>query len=188
MKTTLAVFCCIVAVTTQVHGNWLGDLISPSEPKEIKSTQGRFSVKSSVALTETVVTKETVLPDGTSVKMDVHMFQGSDRGSAYSVCYNDFPDWIFKLTDGETLLNSAATGLQVLNNGQLLLHSRISIGGYPGREALVESQTKGQKYSIKARYYMVGTRLYQIMVVVPKGRGDISETAAFLESFLLLGK
>jgi hypothetical protein len=74
-------------------------------------------------------------------------------------------------------------GLTKLSNGKLLLDLKIAIGEFPGREILVEFQEQGQKAIVKARYYLVGRRLYQIMVFAPAGKGGMSEINAFLESF-----
>ena len=191
MKFRLLVFCSIYALAFNVRAGWIDNLRSALQPEEFKSVEGRFSVKTPATLKERIVTNEAALPgDGTHIKLDVHNFSGCHGGLAYSVIYNDFPSSFLSLGDAKTMtdaiLDSAAAGLQTLNNGKIQLNSIISLAGYTGREVIVESQTNHQKYSIKARYFLVERRLYQIMVVVPTGVGGSVEINDFLGSFHLL--
>ncbi len=193
MKRTISHLFLIGAFILKAQAGWFGESIGQPQPKDFSSVEGRFFIKTTATLKENITTNETVLSEGMGVvKLVVHMFGGEQSGLAYSVCYNDFPEWVFKLADTNTmsdaLLDSAGLGLKTLNNGNLLMNTKISLASFPGREVLVESQSKRQAYSIKARYYLAGTRLYQIMVVAPKGKGGVSETTAFLESFRLLTK
>ena len=162
-----------------------------SSPSEFTSTGGGFSVKTPVTLKESITTKNPVVSsDGKSVELTVHQFDGSKASLAYSVAYNDYPEWVFTLAERpavvEALLGSAGLGMTKLLNGKILLETKITIGPYPGREVLVEFQHQGQKAIAKARWYLVGRRLYQIMVLAPSGKGGMSDINAFLGSFQLL--
>ncbi len=188
-KTMLLLLTLSFVITT--HAGVLDRLFSSSEPAEFKSVDGGFSVRTPIKLTESITTKNTVLSsDGKSVLLTVHQFGGSKDGLAYAVDYNDFPEWIFTLDERpvvvEALLGSSGLGLTKLTNGKLLLETKITLGPNPGREVLVEFQEQGQKAVAKARYYLVGRRLYQIMVITPSGKGGMSDINAFLGSFQLL--
>ena len=97
-----------------------------SSPSEFTSTGGGFSVKTPVTLKESITTKNPVVSsDGKSVELTVHQFDGSKASLAYSVAYNDYPEWVFTLAERpavvEALLSSAGLGMTKLLNGKILL-------------------------------------------------------------------
>ena len=106
------------------------------------------------------------------------------------VSYADFPEWIFKLGEPaaitEQLLNRSGLAAETLTNSKLLLETKITLGRYPGHEVLAECQEQGQKALMKVRNYIVNRRHYQVMTLVPKGKGEMIDTNAFLDSFQLL--
>jgi len=190
MKKTIILLLTLSFVAA-THAGVLDRLFSTSEPAEFKSADGGFSVRTPVPLTESLTTSNPVLSsDGKSVALTVHQFGGSKAGLYYSVNYNDYPEWVFTIGARpavvEGLLGSAGLGLTKLNNGKLLLETKIALGPHPGREVLVEFQQQGQKAIAKARYYVVGRRLYQIMVLAPSGKGGMSDIDSYLGSFQLL--
>ena len=190
MKTPIFLLALFAAIATGRAGI-LDDLFSSSKPADFKSSEGGFLVKTRVSLKESVQTKNPVIsPDGGTVELTIHQFDGSKDGLTYSVGYSDFPEWVFTVADRaavvEALLENAGLGLTKLSNGKLLLDLKIAIGEFPGREILVEFQEQGQKAIVKARFYLVGRRLYQIMAFAPAGKGGMSDISAFLESFQLL--
>ena len=190
MKKPILLLLTLLFVATTQAGV-LDGLFSSSDPAEFKSADGGVSVRTPVTLKESITTKNPVVSsDGKTVELTVHQFGGSKDGLAYSVGYNDYPEWVFTLGERpavvEALLGSAGLGLTKLSNGKPLLETKITLGPYPGREVLVEFQQQGQKAIAKARYYLVGRRLYQIMVLAPSGKGGMSDINAFLGSFQLL--
>lgn len=104
--------------------------------------------------------------------------------------YADFPRWVFTVGDKaagiEAALDNEANGLAAFCNGKLILETKISLGDSPGREALLEFQQNGRKAIMKARYYIVGQRMYLTWVVAPSGEGDMDKINAFLDSFQLV--
>jgi len=153
--------------------------------------EGGFSVKSPVTLKESVYTSETVIPNsgGRSMKAANHFFDGSAGGFEYMVGYCDFPDWVLSMSDRETTINAvldaAGESTAKLLNGKLIFQTKITIAGYPGREAMADAVNNGQPILIKAHYLFVGKRLYQVIVAAPAGKG-VSEIESFLGSFSLL--
>jgi hypothetical protein len=187
----IVILALLVAIATSGYTGILDDLFSSSKPRDFKSSEGGFLVKTPAALEESVTTKNPVIsPDGKSIEVTTHQFSGGKDGLYYSVGYTDFPEWVFTLGDRsamvEALLGNAGAGMTKLHNGELLSDMKIAIGEFPGREILVEFQEQGQKAIGKARFYLVGRRMYQIMVYAPAGKGGMSDISAFLESFQLL--
>jgi hypothetical protein len=185
------VILALLAAIASGYAGILDDLFSSSKPRDFKSSEGGFLVKTPVALEESVTTKNPVIsPDGKSVEVTTHQFSGGKDGLYYSVGYADFPEWVFTLGDRsamvEALLGTAGLGMTKLHNGELLSDMKIAIGEFPGREILVEFQEQGQKAIVKARFYLVGRRMYQIMVYAPAGKGGMGDIGEFLESFQLL--
>ena len=68
--------------------------------------------------------------------------------------------------------------------GTFKSESKIELDGkHPGREILADIPSKGG--AVRARVYLVGTRLYQIMVVGKKGFEESADTLKFLNSLKL---
>ena len=73
--------------------------------------------------------------------------------------------------------------------GKLVSDTKISLAGHPGREVVIDARgPHGPRGLIRGRLFMVGNRLYQLMVVAPQGRDDEKAAEDFLKSFKLLGK
>jgi hypothetical protein len=61
-----------------------------------------------------------------------------------------------------------------------------SLRNHPGREVIVETEDNDLPIKIKARYYLVGNRFYQIEARIPKDGTFTAEMDAFLQSLALL--
>jgi hypothetical protein len=66
--------------------------------------------------------------------------------------------------------------------GKLLSEKKLTLGKHPGRELQVEVKALGV---YRVRVYLVGERMYQIIVMGPKALTDSKETEKLLESFKL---
>jgi len=160
-------------------------------PGEFKSAEGGFLVRTPATLKESTTTKKVVISSGgQSYDITTHIFSGKQGDVIYLVSYADFPEWIFKLGEPaaitEQLLNRSGLAAETLTNSKLLLETKITLGRYPGHEVLAECQEQGQKALMKVRNYIVNRRHYQVMTLVPKGKGEMIDTNAFLDSFQLL--
>lgn len=161
------------------------------QPVEFKSTAGQFTVWTPATLKESVTTKTVVSSsEGQTYNITTHLFSGSQGDVVYSVSYADFPEWIFKLGDPkkitEGLLNATGSGTATLTNGKLLLETKINLGRYPGHEVLSQCQEQGQMALIKARYYIVERRYYEVSALIPSGKGEMNNINTYLDSFHLL--
>ena len=155
------------------------------KPKEFRSEAGRFSVMTPVALTERTLSVDTAAAG----KSTYYVFQGKQGDKEYAVSYGDIPEGIVQKSDLQTLLDGARNGMVSNINGKLIFETKIALEGNPGRQLVIDVMGKnGQEMTVKARIFLVGNRLYQIMWVAPKGKASILDLDAFLQSFRLLKK
>jgi hypothetical protein len=124
--------------------------------KEFKSAQGRFSIALPGTPKEEVGTQDTK-----SGKLTMHHFDLETDLGHYLLTYVDVPVSLTTPEDTKAALDSSRD--QALANGaRLLLENDISLAGVVGRELLVEQNG----LILKARYFFVKGRLYQIMLVL----------------------
>jgi hypothetical protein len=155
------------------------------KPQEFKSEPGRFSVVSPVPLKETIKPVET---QGAG-KIDLHIFMGQQSDIGYVASYADYPQRIVEKGTPEKILDGACKGMVSNVNGKLVLESKTEVDGYPGRELVIEVMIqKGVEGTVKARVFLVGNRIYQMMWIAPKGKASHVASDDFLKSFRLIGK
>jgi hypothetical protein len=121
--------------------------------------------------------------------LTLHNFTVEDRNYAYLVLYVDFPPETIAQSDVDTLLDGAVSGAVNSGKGTLKSKSAITLGQYQGRLAEFTTEANGQvpATSIKAHYYLVKTRLYQVLAVGPLGKLP-ADADKFLGSFKLLAQ
>ena len=178
MKKRLVFLALILAIILSVGA------CTSNAKQEFTSETGKFSVT-----VPTEPKEETESVDTRLGKIDIHMFTTEDGNTAYMIGYSDYPEDIIKQNDPQKLLDGGRDGAVSNVNGKLDSELKIDLDGNPGR-ALVISAKAGndQDATIKARIYLVGNRLYQVMMVAPKGEVSSSEMDEFLKSFKLLKK
>ena len=157
----------------------------PGAWREYASPQGRFAVL--VPGDMTLNTQQLPTPDGKGVTLHIHSLGTS---AEYGVIHADYPFEVSGAEMRRRLLDDGARGAVESVGAQLLEAKEISLGEHPGR-ALKELMRDGRV--MHARMYLVGSRLYQVAVTLPKldaadpATAFAEETAAkFLDSFRLL--
>jgi hypothetical protein len=153
--------------------------------KEFTSKEGGFSVMTPVAMEEASQDVDTQIG-----KIRIVMYGGELDGAAFQVGFNDYPKGFVTPDNTTQLLDGAREGMVNNIGGTLVSEQKVFLKGYAGREivaTVVLDETTGEAI-VKARIYMVGSRLYQIVVVSPAGEGAVSAESidAFLKSFKLL--
>ena len=159
------------------------------EFKKFKSETGNFSTRipASIELLET--TQSVPTGDPKIGALQIHSFDGAVNQIIYTIFYFDFPKgYADDPASWAPVLDGAREGWLQAASGKLQAQeSQISLGNYLGREAIVDAKSdSGQDVTIKARYYLVKNRIYQIMVSVPKGQAISPQMDDFLKSFALL--
>ena len=126
-------------------------------------------------------TSEISIPGGKTTLTMATVEVGKDV--AFMVMYNDYPAEVSKVKP-EDILKGCANGLKTKDRTVVSENDvSLSVGDtkYPGKELQV---SKGSTY-LNVRMYLVGTRLYQIMVIGPKDVVTNDNSTAFFKSFEL---
>jgi TM2 domain-containing membrane protein YozV len=120
--------------------------------------------------------------------IELTMFLFEDGTGAYLVGYSDYPDKIIASASSEQLLDNAIRGGMGNTGGILVGQESIAIDGYPGKEISFRVPSSRQMPGGgkgMARYYLMGNRLYQVLIVTGADR-DRKDFVRFLDSFRLL--
>ena len=123
--------------------------------KEFSSGAGRFKVVLPGTPTET-----TQVIEADVGKIERHTFMLDAGFGAYLVSYSDFPIALTEPGGIDRFLNQAHEGEIAFLDGKLSGMTEISLDGYPGREFRVETPDS----IFRMKYYLVGTRFYQIAI------------------------
>lgn len=86
-------------------------------------------------------------------------------------------------TDAKRELDVARDNLVVTLGAKLQSQQDVQLDGQPGRELVV---SLADNAVVRARYYLVGRNLFQVMASVPRGQESSNEVNAFFASFRLL--
>jgi hypothetical protein len=100
--------------------------------------------------------------------------------------YNDYPEFVVSSSDVGNMLDGARDGAVSNVGGTLLSENQIRLQGYPGRELWIEADVDGQEGLARARIFLVGRRMYQILVAGPKSQFPSQDAERCLNSFLLV--
>jgi hypothetical protein len=158
------------------------DLCQADDPKakDFASKEGKFSVAFPGKPEES--TKEA---DSAAGKLTFTNYTYSDGDSALLVMYCDYPADVRKQKGAEKVLDDARDGGVKSAKGKLTDEKKRTIGKdkNPGRELLI--QLPDGKLYFRSRIYLVGDRLYQVIVVGPEKYATGKDADAFLDSFKL---
>ncbi len=140
-----------------------------------------FSVASPQPLATEQETLETELGD-----IEIFSFTTEVEGVVYAVAYSDYPEAIAADLDPQRVLDGSRDGAVANVQGRLIQERAVTLGEHPGRELTIEANPNTEdRAQVRVRLYLVGSRLYQVLVVVPRDRPDPGTTEQFLESFTL---
>jgi hypothetical protein len=180
---TFAKAVCVIAGLGVVASLGSGMSRLDAQPREFTSATGRFTVTAPVSLSE----KTETLDLGDGVKVQMHSFVGERRGIAYIASYVDYPDHIVQASTPDDMLDGAVQGQSEQPGARLVSADPIALEQYPGRAVRLEADSQGMQFTLRARSYMVGNRLYQLISVQKRGTQEGEHVAPFLASFKLTG-
>ena len=98
----------------------------------------------------------------------------------YSFTYMDYPFSVEEKERDKLLDMGAEAGITQVG-GKVVSNAAISLNGYPGRE--VKGEMQGIVY--RSRVYLVGQRIYFMIVWLPSSQPMSENATKFLESFKL---
>lgn len=107
------------------------------------------------------------------------------RSAAYMVMYADYPQSHVQSTSADEILDGACDGAASNINGRVISKTPITIGNHPGRELRVSATHEGKQVEVRNRVYLVGNRLYQVLVTSAPGGTQDSTANRFVDSFKL---
>lgn len=159
---------------------------NPTSWKEYSSAEGRFSILFPGTPKEEI---QSIDVQGGQFKIHVHNLKAF---AEYGVIYADYSIPVGDPNVANQVLDNGARGAAAEVNAELLSVSAISIDGHPGR-LLRERLPNGNL--LQAKMYLVGQRLYQIAVTMPKAEASSDMGKAFerfadkfLDSFKLISE
>lgn len=123
--------------------------------------------------------QDIALPDGRKVKMYQAAIETSN--AAYLGTHVDYPADLVSKASPDTLLDNVRNGSS--RGHTLRSEQRLTIAGNPGREYVI---ARANGVVLVTRSFLVGNRLYQIIVAGRPGVEQAPETRRFLDSFALL--
>lgn len=156
---------------------------NPEQPQwqQIGSQDGRFALMMPEFPEYDV--QEVLTPVG---PLDLHIFSVSSEDSVFMAAYNDYPEFVVSSSDVGKMLDGARDGAVSNVDGTLLSENQIRLQGYPGRELWIEADVDGEEGLARARIFLVGRRMYQILVAGPKRQFPSQDAERCLNSFLLV--
>jgi hypothetical protein len=114
------------------------------------------------------------------------MYAYSPRRGTMAVAYTDYPAAALAAEHGRGQVDAARDALlRNIGSGERS-EEEISIAGFPGRQVYAEGSAGGEAAMLKARFVVVGSRLYQIAYVGAKDGVTMADVDMFLTSFKLL--
>jgi hypothetical protein len=149
------------------------------KPVSFTSKEGKFTV----AVPEKPSSKTSKVPSDAG-PIEVHMFVVDQKDRAYIMSYNDYPP--ASVGNAEKMMNTVIEGNAKSLKGKVVADEKITIGkkNHPGRAITIE--IGGDKKQIyKARVYLVGNRLYQVVALGPDDFAESKIVEDYLKSFTI---
>ncbi|MGE5776373.1 MAG: ArnT family glycosyltransferase, partial [Chloroflexota bacterium] len=137
----------------------------PANWQTFESKAGNFTVQVPPDLEFTQTTQKVE-------NYNVYIYDSfrEDRGS-YTIFHLDVPaQWVSDPNAARALLDGTRDGWLGLVQGAVIEERQLSLGDYPGGEAIVEGTVNDAPVKFKTRYYLVQYHYYQIVVGIPEDR------------------
>jgi hypothetical protein len=144
--------------------------------QEFASAEGRFKV---------LMPRTPKQQNQGAAGMVLKAFLVEDRDGAYMAAFMDMPIPANEPeAQIEVRLNGGRDGAIQNLNGRLVREGRVKLDGkYLGRD--FEADVPNKKMVLRARFYIVGSRMYQVMVMGTRAYAHSTEATRFLESLTL---
>ncbi len=115
--------------------------------------------------------------------VEMHTLSYSNADIALILGYSEYPEVFIRVRPADSLLTNARKGAVSNVRGKLVLEKPIQYGTFPGRE--IHIRVPGRAGLLRARYYLVGNRLCQMIVAGPDSVALGGVGNRFLDSFRL---
>lgn len=154
-----------------------GEKKDEKKPVAFTSKEGKFSV----AFPEKPAEKTSKVKVGDR-EVDHHLFTAKQADRAQIVSYVDYDKAVVG-EDKDKFLAGVVERNVVNLKGKVAVNEKVSLGKgkHPGRDVRVEMPDKKQLY--RAQVFLVGNRLYQVVVLGPEEFVKGKEVDDYLKSF-----
>ena len=148
---------------------------------DYRSVDGKFRVK--MPRDPDLDRKELATGPGGVQSVPVTTVRSSSGKLVYAVSYADYPD-TFRAVPAKTLLDGVRNGLKG-TDGKVVKDEETTLGTGEKKVSGREFRVEAGNNAVRARAFLVETRLYQVMVTGPKSSVDSKSTDEFFRSFEL---
>ena len=132
--------------------------------------------------------KQSVQTPGGAVELHLFAIELKNNAGAYILAFADYPAATVKEKGAEQLLTESRQAMLANTPGAKLAgEKKITFDGHPGREVSIET-SKPQPGIMRDKMYLVGNRLYQIMIAGPKEKVESREADKVFDSFKVTQK
>lgn len=149
--------------------------------RELSVPEGRFAV-----LLPGKPRHESRALNAAAGALTMTMYSISLEQGTMGVAYTDYPAGTLAAGHMRAQLDAARDALLRNIGGGVRAEEDISIDGFPGRQVYAEGRTGSESALLKARFVVVGSRLYQIAYAGARDGLDMADIDMFLTSFKLL--
>lgn len=149
---------------------------------EFVSEEGRFKV-----LLPSAPTKQTITMDTPKGRVVNNGFIASKGGFICIVNYADLPAAVTDPEDIKAIFDGGRDEFLKALEGKLISEKNISLESYMGREFQIGMRSDTEA---KARFYMVGSRFFQLAIMNAnlRGKSNGNEAEKFLNSFKIIAE
>lgn len=121
-------------------------------------------------------------------KIEAHMYSMELKDSVFGVGYSDYPEQMVQSMAPRRLFMAVRDTWVRRINGRLQgdgADIRLE-GKHPGMEIVAWGKVKDRDAYLKGRFYLVGNRLYQVVVFGNQDSMPLADINRFMESFKLI--
>jgi hypothetical protein len=117
-----------------------------------------------------------------------HLYTMELSDSVFGVGYSDYPEQMLRMMAPRRMFMDVRDGWMKRIDGRLQGEGKdIRLEGtYPGMEIVASGTVNGREAYLRGRFYLVGNRLYQIVVFGNRDSIPLADVNRFLSSFKLI--
>ncbi|MDP8246587.1 MAG: hypothetical protein P9M00_00445 [Candidatus Tritonobacter lacicola] len=145
--------------------------------QEVQSHEGGFIVAMPGSAEET---KDDVKTEGGVITVTQFEVRQNQQGVVYNTSYTVYPGNYFGELSPEEVLTSVITNVVEAMKGPLISSRDIEVDGHPGKGYQFEIP---DGYTAQATICFANNRLYQNLVIIPKGRTAPPSVSKYFDSF-----
>lgn len=139
-----------------------------------------FTVKAPQPLTVSRDTSKTA--DG---ETEIYYYMAEMGPVTYGVVCNDFTEDFAAKIDPKEFLVKGIKGFVDSLSGTVSAERDVALDAHNGREIVLSGASQGTALYGKARFFLIGSRLYQVACIAEPGKEDTAAVDYFLDSFKL---